>query len=515
MSEFEIEEAEQVMSNEKSGADPVKIVDLGAAAAKAVLLKSESYFDFDLPAYFDFSPMLKGIEKKLAGSPLSGVWKIPPRDLEGLNHIIFHSKDGKYAWRPQEMIHPVVYVAIVNALTKQEQWDLVKDHFENCAANPRIECVSHPVVSQSKQKDKAAQVLSWWLEMEQRSLELSLDYSHVIHTDIADCYGSIYTHTISWALHGKAHAKSKAGKTDKTLLGNILDQLIAASRHGQTNGIPQGSNLTNFIAEMVLGYADQELTAAIEKEKIEDYKILRYRDDYRIFSNNPADSERITKLLAEVLRDLGMKLSADKTAVSDRIIQSSIKADKLFWIGKEKQKRSLVKHMLLIHELAGEYPNSGSVAVTLSKFQRRLGKLEELKDPIKPIIAVATDIALHNPRTYPIYAAVLSSLLDHMQPDERQPAIWAILKKFEKVANCGHLHVWMQRFAVPMGVQLSMSEPLCRALEDPQFQLWQSGWLPDAYVPLLRSELFIDKELVAKLTPVIDAEEVQLFGYDY
>jgi hypothetical protein len=503
------------MSDDQKETKAIRIVDLDPSKAKSALLKSESYFDFDLPPYFDFSPVLAGVDAKLAGSALSGIWKTPPRDSEGLNHIIFHSKDGKYAWRPQELIHPVIYVAIVDALTKGKSWNLVQDHFKACAANPNIECVSHPVVSTSKQRDKAAQVLSWWLEMEQRSLELSLEYGHVIHTDVADCYGSIYTHTIAWALHGKALAKSKAGKADKTLLGNVLDRLISASRHGQTNGIPQGSNMTNLIAEMVLGYADQELTKAIEKEGITDYKILRYRDDYRVFSNNPAHSERITKLLAEVLRDLGMKLSPDKTAVSDRIIQSSIKEDKLFWIGKEKKKRSLVKHMLLIHELAGEYPNSGSVAVALSKFQRRLVKLKELKDPIRPIIAVATDIALHNPRTYPVYAAVLSGLLNHMKPDERLPIVTAILKKFERVPNCGHLHVWMQRFAVPMGIPVKLSEPICKALDEPGFLLWNSEWLPAEYEALLKAAKFVDQKGLETLKPVIGEEEVQLFGYHY
>lgn len=473
------------MNKKKKKPEAVRIVDLDPGKAKAALLKSESYFDFDLPIYFDFAPLLASVEKKLDGKPLSGIWATDPRQHERVNHVIFHSKDGKYAWRPQELIHPAVYVATVNALCGADAWPSIQKHFAKCAANPQIECVSHPVVSTVKQKDKAEQVLSWWLEMEQRSLELSLEYDHVIQTDVADCYGSIYTHTISWALHGKGHAKSKQGKADKNLIGNVLDRLLASSREGQTNGIPQGSNLTNLIAEMTLGHGDVQLTALIKADGISNYKVLRYRDDYRVFTNDPRDGERITKLLAEVLRDLGMKLSPDKTAVSDQIIKSSIKEDKLHWIGKEKRKRSLIKHLLLIHELAGDYPNSGSVAVALSKFQRRLAKLENLRDPIKPIIAVATDIALHNPRTYPVFAAVLSSLLNHMRTDERQPIVQTVLKKFAKVPNCGHLHVWMQRFAVPMGIDLDVPEPICRALDEPDFQLWNSDWLPVSYQTLL------------------------------
>jgi len=53
--------------------------------------------------------------------------------------------------------------------------------------------------------------------------------------------------------------------------------------YGQTNGIPQGSVLMDFIAEIVLGYTDLELSHKINQLKIEDYQIIRYRDDYRIF----------------------------------------------------------------------------------------------------------------------------------------------------------------------------------------------------------------------------------------
>ena len=48
-------------------------------------------------------------------------------------------------------------------------------------------------------------------------------------------------------------------------------------------GIPQGSVLMDFIAEMILGYADKELSKKIEDNQISNYQILRYRDDYRIF----------------------------------------------------------------------------------------------------------------------------------------------------------------------------------------------------------------------------------------
>lgn len=55
--------------------------------------------------------------------------------------------------------------------------------------------------------------------------------------------------------------------------------------NGQTNGIPQGSVLMDFIAEILLKYSDELISYEIQKNtKLkEKFKILRYRDDYRIF----------------------------------------------------------------------------------------------------------------------------------------------------------------------------------------------------------------------------------------
>ena len=72
-------------------------------------------------------------------------------------------------------------------------------------------------------------------------------------------------------------------------------------------------------AEIVLGYADTELSMKIEAQGIAEYQVLRYRDDYRIFVNTLRDGEVILKCLAEVTMDLGLKLNSGKTGVSDEV----------------------------------------------------------------------------------------------------------------------------------------------------------------------------------------------------
>ena len=176
--------------------------------------------------------------------------------------------------------------SLVNQMTKSDSWQKIVSRFQKFASNPKICCLSIPVQSLTPEKDKAEQIKQWWEKVEQKSIELSLDFEYIVHTDLVDCYAAIYTHSIAWALHTKKTAKAE--KNDMELIGNVIDLHIRAMRHGQTNGIPQGSVLMDFIAEMVLWVRRfQAFSQDSRREKIGEYQILRYRDDYRIFVNKP------------------------------------------------------------------------------------------------------------------------------------------------------------------------------------------------------------------------------------
>jgi len=80
-----------------------------------------------------------------------------------------------------------------------------------------------PVEDMNKKSDKAEQILQWLENMEQESINQSLDYKFSYDTDIADCYGSIYTHSIAWAIETIDIAKAQR---DGNLLGNKIDTHI-------------------------------------------------------------------------------------------------------------------------------------------------------------------------------------------------------------------------------------------------------------------------------------------------
>jgi hypothetical protein len=327
--------------------------------------------------------------------------------LDDVSHTILSNKDGRFAWRPIQLCHPVLYVAIVHKLTEAANWKSVKKRFADFSRSPRIACMSIPVQSRSNKKDKAEQILRWWQAIEQRSIELALDYNVLIDADISDCYGAMYTHSIAWALHTKKVAKKN--RRDENFLGNFIDNRIQDMRQGQTNGIPQGAVLMDFIAEMVLGYADVLIDRAIQKTGITDYQILRYRDDYRIFAGSVVDGEAIMKCIAESLADLGFKLNTQKTKLATDVISGAIKEDKQAWLSSVQRNQNLEKHLILIRNHGKLFPNSGSLQTALNEYLNQIVTLNGPPYQLNALISIVVDIAFHSPKTQPIAMAILSN----------------------------------------------------------------------------------------------------------
>ena len=71
----------------------------------------------------------------------------------------------------------------------------------------------------------------------------------ILRTDINRFYGSVYSHSLHWALHTKRTAKRR--QRDPSLLGNRLDTWIRNAQDGQTVGIPIGPDASLVLAELL------------------------------------------------------------------------------------------------------------------------------------------------------------------------------------------------------------------------------------------------------------------------
>lgn len=500
------------------------VLSLSAHEAKDYFLKHQSYCNFDIPEYFVFEDMLSAIDDGLGDSNISSFYvndrNNHPDKIDGVNHKLISNKDGKYSWRPFQLIHPALYVGLTRVITNDDNWSFLVDLFNNERRRCRtIDCHSLPVVTDRYVKDKSEQISNWSTYVEKASVVTALDYDYLFHTDIADCYGSLYTHTVAWALHGIEESKQDRGN-DRSLLGNKIDYLLRCMTCGQTNGIPQGSALMDFIAEIVLLKIDSVLYDRLTAKRVPptSYKIIRYRDDYRIFSNNPQIGEQIVKELSDVLHIFGMKISPSKTIHSSDVVHSSIKADKLHVLANPKTHETLTSELYAISMFAKDYPNSGQLLVKLTDFYEKLEGIsrKNFKEHVGLLISVTVDIACKNPRCYPITAAILSKLLNVLTRAEMRRYVNKIRKKFDKVPNTNIMQLWLQRVKADFLVSDETNiEPLCLVVLNRPATVWNSSWLSEPLRALVDDAEIVDRVKLEALPHVISLSEVELFVKSY
>ena len=489
-----------------------KLVDLSNEEARMHFLKGSSYFNNDMPNYISFEPILTDVAKVLSNKNFAEFKSSNPNDFSGVNYSFLANKDGKFAWRPFELIHPAIYVSLVNAICDSTNWVSIQKRLSEFEGGS-VDCCSVPVVSTDHQKDAATQINSWWQKIEQQSLEFSLEFNQVLQTDVVDCYGSLYTHSIAWAIHGLEEAKRN--KKDDSFLGNKIDMHIQSSRYGQTNGISQGSVLMDFIAEIVLGYVDEQITSVLGKPT--DFRILRYRDDYRIFANSDDRVEEILKVVSDKLMSVGMKLGVSKTLLSRNVVEGSIKPDKLAGIDLQDlgdaNATTMQKQLLRLHSFGQRFPNSGALRRLVSEFHTKIFSQSEKPDDLEVQVAIATDIGFVSPSTFPGIAGILSHLIS-LASKEEKPCLWhKVREKMNRVPYNGYLEIWLQRVIQPkaIGIPFVSVEPICKIVNGESLELWENEWISSHE---LKSALNTSKVIVKSVSEakeVIQPEEVELF----
>lgn len=501
------------------------ILELSEVKAYRYFMESSNYCSLDLPKYIDFSKELTYVEEKVGKKSFDEILKDKnkkPSEYEGVNHKLLIKKDANYMYRPIDVANPYLYYLLVKQITTKGNWKEIKRVFSTFVT-PNIDVISIPKVKGEKDKShKAAGITDWWENIEQKTFILSLKYRYMFVTDITNCYGSIYTHTIAWALMGKDIAKKKKGKPG--LLGNMIDTYMQGMQYGQTNGIPQGSVLFDFIAEIVLGYADSQVSEALARKGITDYKILRYRDDYRIFCNKKEELEEIAFLLHDVLANLNLQLNAKKTMLTEDVIDNALKPDKLAYMKRYPLYRNagqrtyttastLQQELLYIHQFAKEFPNSGTLKKLLTTFSKRLHKRKQAVNNPEILIAILTEIALGSPKCYSIVLQLCSVLINKLSTtSEREEIVNDIYKKFQMIPNIGELQIWMQRITYQWANPINYTESICKIVANvPDVMLWNNEWVADVYKEGFPQYEICTNWLRDCYTPIIDIDEVSLF----
>lgn len=219
------------------------------------------------------------------------------------------------------------------------------------------------------------------------------------------------------------------------------------------------------------------------------------------------------KCLTEVLIDLGLKLNASKTTGAQRVVSNSIKTDKRAWLRGRQGDTNLQKHLLVIHAHGNDFPNAGSLTVALTHFHERLNSTKRISNPLV-LISIATDIAYHSPKAFPVCSAIISKLLSVL-PTKAScvDAIQKIYTKLSQLPNTGHMEVWLQRISHSSFPELGFKEPLCRLVKGESLDLWNNDWITSTTLKaVIDPAKIVNKAKLRSLKPIVRPKEIELFA---
>lgn len=138
--------------------------------------------------------------------------------------------------------------------------------------------------------------------------DLLIEKQYIVKADISNCFPSIYTHSIPWALIGKKEAKAKSGKAHSGEWFNQIDEATRHLKENETHGILIGSHSSNLISEIVLVAIDEKMW---EKG----YRYIRNVDDYTCYLESREKAEEFLVDLAYELKQYGLMLNHKKTEI--------------------------------------------------------------------------------------------------------------------------------------------------------------------------------------------------------
>lgn len=145
-------------------------------------------------------------------------------------------------------------------------------------------------------------------------IKLEKKYSFLRKLDISNCFSSIYTHSISWAVKTKDVAKRQIGKSN---FEQNFDDFMQHVNYNETAGIVIGPEFSRIFAEIIFQYIDLQIEKRLASEDYKlklykDYEIYRYVDDMFVFSNKVDNLELIEKVIREELEPFRLYLNDNK-----------------------------------------------------------------------------------------------------------------------------------------------------------------------------------------------------------
>lgn len=215
----------------------------------------------------------------------------------GYDQVEYQSTRYNNVSRTLSLPHPLPYVKLVMEIC--ESWDKIE-----YISNNKTSCIKPSVHS-----DNRLIIMDYGEDYTSADYALSHSFGKKfqVKTDISNCYPSIYTHAIPWALIGFREAKAKSKREFRKEWFNKVDEYQRMLKRNETQGIAIGPATSNIITEIILAKIDSEMSKK--------YSYHRYIDDYTGYCETYEEAENFIRALRENLRKYKLTLNIKKTKI--------------------------------------------------------------------------------------------------------------------------------------------------------------------------------------------------------
>jgi hypothetical protein len=207
---------------------------------------------------------------------------------------------SSYYRRNTSIVNPISYYFLSREIA--DLWPKIEAHYNQSPLS-----LSIPTISESLR----AIHLRRFSELHEDKVISAAGYQYAVVTDITSYFPTLYTHTISWALHGKLSAKRQRRRKNPSMYGNDLDYRCQALQDGQTIGIPIGPDTSHILAEIIGVAMDLRLNDELKYWPAG----FRYVDDFFLFFNSRDDAERALAAVIKAVNSFELQINPSKTRI--------------------------------------------------------------------------------------------------------------------------------------------------------------------------------------------------------
>lgn len=217
--------------------------------------------------------------------------------------------------RPMAIPEPFAYSNQVKSLA--DNWAQIQNHFREKTLNDSFKISRIHLRKLENRNELFEMNYKNFSKDKDPEQDIVIKSKFVASADISNCFPSIYSHSISWALVGKAVAKSKSKPADKFEWFNLIDFYTRNLKYGETNGVLIGPHSSNLISEIILVSVDHELTK-------QGFKYIRNIDDYTCYVETFEEADNFFLCLSEELKKYELALNNKKSKITP-LPQASVK----------------------------------------------------------------------------------------------------------------------------------------------------------------------------------------------